>query len=76
MQPGVPASTSLIFKTRLRPPSDPEKPAELDFLVDVHDLSFTEVADHRMQPDVMFVASLWTRTDILREARRLGSASP
>jgi len=29
----------------------------MDYLVDVHDLTFNESADHRQAPDVMFVAA-------------------
>ena len=58
MQPNVPNSTTLIFKARVRPTANPEKNTQIDFLVDVHDLSLTESADGRSQPDVLFVAAV------------------
>ncbi len=59
MQPDVPASTALIIKARVLPPDAPDKPTLIDFLVDVHDLAYLQSADHRLQPDVMFVAAAW-----------------
>lgn len=58
MQPNVPNSTTLIFKARLRPTASPEKKTQIDFLVDMHDLSLAESADGRSQPDVLFVAAV------------------
>jgi hypothetical protein len=58
MQPNVPTSTTLIFKARVRPAADPEKKTQIDFLVDVHDLSLSESADGRRQPNVVFVAAV------------------
>lgn len=60
MQPSVPPSTSLVIKAQVLPPDTPDKPAQIDFLVDVHDLTLLESADHRDLADVMFVTSVWT----------------
>lgn len=59
MQPDVPASTALIIQARVLPPDTPDKAVKVDFLVDVHDLAFLQSADHREQPDLMFVSSAW-----------------
>ncbi len=59
MQPTAPISTTLIIKARVVPPEEPAKPTQIDFLVDVHDLSMTELSDHQRAPDVMFVAAVW-----------------
>ena len=56
MQPNVPNSTTLIFKGRVRPAESQEKKTQIDFLVDVHDLSLTQSADGRSQANVLFVA--------------------
>jgi VWFA-related protein len=62
MQPAAPASTTLIIKTQVLSPEEPEGATQIDFLVDVHDLSLTELDDHRQTPDVMFVAAVWDAT--------------
>ena len=59
MQPAAPPSTTLIMKARVLPPEEPEKATQIDFLLDVHDLSYTESADQRRTPDVTFVAAAW-----------------
>ncbi len=59
MQPGVPPSTSLVMQARVIPPQTPDKATQIDFLVDVHDLQFLMSADHRRQPNLMFVAAAW-----------------
>jgi VWFA-related protein len=59
MQPTVPPSTSLIIKAQVLPPAEPEKAAQIDFLIDVHDLTLLE-ADKGDLADVMFVAAAWT----------------
>ena len=59
MQPGVPPSTALIIKARVLPPDGPGKATQVDFLVDVHDLSFLSSEDHRQQPNLMFVSAAW-----------------
>jgi hypothetical protein len=59
MQPSVPASTSLVMQARVRPPETSDKATQIDFLVDVHDLQFLMSADHRRQPNLMFVAAAW-----------------
>jgi hypothetical protein len=60
MQPSVPPSTSLIIKVQVLPPEEPDKAAQIDFLVDVHDLTLLKATDNRDLADVMFVASAWT----------------
>ena len=59
MQPAAPPSTTLIMKARVLPPEEPERATQIDFLLDVHDLSYTDSPDHRQTPDVMFVAAAW-----------------
>jgi hypothetical protein len=59
MQPGVPPSTSLVMQARVLPPDTPDKATQIDFLVDIHDLQFLMSADHRRQPNLMFVAAAW-----------------
>jgi VWFA-related protein len=59
MQPTSPASTTLIIKARVLPPEGPDTPTQIDFLVDVHDLSLTNLPDHRQSPDTLFVAAIW-----------------
>jgi hypothetical protein len=59
MQPASPPSTTLIIKARVIPPDGPGGPTRIDYLVDVHDLTFSQLADHRQAPDVMFVAAAW-----------------
>jgi VWFA-related protein len=59
MQPGVPPSTSLVMQARVLPPDTANKATQIDFLVDVHDLQFLMSADHRRQPNLMFVAAAW-----------------
>ena len=58
MQPTAPVSTTLIMKAQVLPPEEPERTTQIDFLVDVHDLSLTD-SDARRAPDVMFVAAAW-----------------
>jgi VWFA-related protein len=58
MQPTAPASTMLIMKAQVLPPEESNKATQIDFLVDMHDLSLTDSAAGRA-PDVMFVASAW-----------------
>jgi VWFA-related protein len=58
MQPNVPNSTTLIFKARVRPASSDRKKTQIDFLVDMHDLSLNQSEDGRSQPDVVFVAAV------------------
>ena len=59
MQPSSPPSTTLIIKARVIPPDGPAGATRIDYLVDVHDLSFNQSADHRQTPDVTFVAAAW-----------------
>lgn len=59
MQPSSPPSTTLIIKARVLPPDTQTGATRIDYLVDVHDLSFNQSADHRQTPDVMFVAAAW-----------------
>ena len=59
MQPAAPPSTTLIMKARVLPPEEPGAATQIDFLLDVHDLSYTESPDHRQTPDVTFVAAAW-----------------
>ena len=59
MQPSVPPSTSLVMQARVVPPETPDNATQIDFLVDVHDLQFLTSADHRRQPNLMFVAAVW-----------------
>ncbi len=59
MQPGVPPSTALVMQARVLPPDAPGKATQIDFLVDIHDLQFLTSADHRQQPNLMFVAAAW-----------------
>jgi translation initiation factor 2 gamma subunit (eIF-2gamma) len=60
MQPSVPPSTSLIVKAQVLAPEEAEKAAQIDFLVDVHDLTLLQSADNHEIADVMFVVSAWT----------------
>ncbi len=62
MQPGVPPSTTLVIQARVLPPDAPDKATQVDFLVDMHDLTLLQSADHLQKPDVMFVAAAWDRT--------------
>ena len=57
MQPSVPPSTALVIQARVLSPKEGGNTAVIDFLVDVHDLQFLTSADHRRQPNVMFVAA-------------------
>ena len=59
MQPDVPPSTALIIQARVLAPDVPDKAVQVDFLIDVHDLAFLQSADHREQPDIMFVSAAW-----------------
>lgn len=59
MQPAVPPSTALIIKAQVLPPDVPSKPASVDVLVDLHDLTFVQSDDHHEMPDLMFVAAAW-----------------
>jgi hypothetical protein len=59
MQPSSPPSTTLIIKARVIPPDGQAGATRIDFLVDVHDLTFNESADHRQAPDLAFVAAAW-----------------
>ena len=59
MQPTTPMSTALIIKVQVLPPKRAEGATQIDFLVDMHDLSLTESTDHRRAPDVLFVAAVW-----------------
>lgn len=59
MQPGVPPSTSLVMQARVLTADSPDKATQIDFLVDIHDLQFLMSADHRRQPNIMFVAAAW-----------------
>ena len=46
-------------QARVVPPDTPDKAVQVDFLVDMHDLAFLQSADHRDQPDIMFVSAAW-----------------
>ena len=59
MQPSSPPSTTLIIKARVIPPDTQAGPTRIDYLVDVHDLTFNQSADHRQTADLMFVAAAW-----------------
>ena len=59
MQPSSPPSTTLIIKARVVPPDTQNGATRIDYLVDVHDLSFNQSADHSQTPDVTFVAAAW-----------------
>jgi VWFA-related protein len=59
MQPTVPPSTALVMQARVLPPDTANKATQIDFLVDIHDLQFLMSADHRRQPNLMFVAAAW-----------------
>jgi VWFA-related protein len=58
MQPTAPASTMLIMKAQVLPPEESNETTQIDFLVDVHDLSLTDSAAGRT-PDVVFAAAAW-----------------
>jgi hypothetical protein len=60
MQSSAPPATSLIIKAQVLPPEEPDKAAQIDFLVDVHDLTLLQSANDRDLADVMFVTSAWT----------------
>jgi VWFA-related protein len=58
MQPGTPPVTSLIFKARVKPPSEERQPARLDFVVDVADLVTPEDPARKSKKiEVIFVAN-------------------
>jgi VWFA-related protein len=59
MQPTAPVSRTLIMKARVLLPGESEKPTRIDYLVDLHDISFHESSDQKQVPDVVFVASVW-----------------
>jgi VWFA-related protein len=59
MQPSSPPSTTLIIKARVIPPDTQAGATRIDYLVDVHDLSFNQSTDHHQTPDLMFVAAAW-----------------
>jgi VWFA-related protein len=59
MQPETPPSTALIFKAQVLPPEQMDKPAGIDLLVDLHDLTFVQAGGHHAVPDLMFVAAAW-----------------
>ncbi len=61
MQPGVPASTALVMQARVLPPDASSRAVQIDFLLDIHDLTFSQSADHRQRPDLMFVAAAWSK---------------
>jgi hypothetical protein len=59
MQPSQPPATTLIVKTRVIPPDAPDKPVQLDYLVDVADLFTIEdpSAKGKKTIEVIFVAN-------------------
>ncbi len=59
MQPTAPLSTTLIIKARVLPPRETGKPIDIDYLVDVHDLSFEERANNGRAPNLWLVAAAW-----------------
>jgi hypothetical protein len=59
MQPAAPLSTTLIIKARVLPPRENGKPIDIDYLVDVHDLSFEERANQGRAPNLWLVAAAW-----------------
>lgn len=61
MQPDEPPSTALIIQARVLPPDAPDKPVQVDFLIDVHDLKLLQSADRRVQPNLMFVSAAWDK---------------
>jgi VWFA-related protein len=61
MQPEVPPSTALIIQARVLPPDAPDKPVQVDFLIDMHDLKLLQSADRRVQPNLMFVSAAWDK---------------
>ena len=70
MQPGVPPSTALVIQARVLPPDAAGQATQVDFLLDVHDLSFLHASDGRQKPDLMFVAAAWSK-----EGKAQGSVS-
>ena len=50
MQPSSPPSTTLVIKARVVPPDTQTGATRIDYLVDVHDLSFHQSADHFQTP--------------------------
>jgi VWFA-related protein len=59
MQPEVPPSTLLIMKARVIPPAEPDKPSQIDYLVDMHDLALKPAENNRQAPSVDFVTMAW-----------------
>ncbi len=62
MQPTAPLSTTLIIKVRVVPPKETGKPVDIDYLVDVHDVSLPEAPDHGRKSNLWFVAAAWEKT--------------
>jgi len=58
MQPATPVSTTLIMKAQVLPPEEAAKTTQIDYLVDMHDLTLTD-STAGQSPDVMFVAAAW-----------------
>jgi hypothetical protein len=61
MQPTAPLATTLIIKARVVPPNESGKPVDIDYLVDLHDLSLDERTDQRRAPSLWLVAAAWDK---------------
>ena len=56
MQPLVPVSTMLLLKAQVLPPDGEHKAVRIDYAVDSHDVSFTDMADQKKHAAVDFMS--------------------
>jgi VWFA-related protein len=61
VQPNVPQSTMLIMKAQVVGGSDPNKPLELQYVVDAHGLSFSESPSGKRSLRLQVVAVAWDK---------------
>jgi hypothetical protein len=47
------------MKARVIPPAEPDKPSQIDYLVDMHDLALKPAENNRQVPSVDFVTMAW-----------------
>jgi VWFA-related protein len=56
MQPLMPASTMLLIKAQVLPPDSEHKAVRIDYAVDSHDISFTDIAEQKKHAAVDFMS--------------------
>ncbi len=71
MSPETPQTTMLLLRVQVLPPDAEHKMVRIDYALDIHDIHFTDTAEHRKQALVDFMTVAWDKN--LKSAGHVGN---